>query len=411
MAKKHISRKYSAHKQSVVRPMDEFFEVEILSFDPKYTIICSMYDQDYASLNNAQQTNRTNWSCLQSKDGTYSFQAHMSYVVDEFGEYRFDCLYEKKDTRNYTGRFSIIDSSKNEVVDDVFLCDGDTDTLKRKSFFYELKPDTYDIRFVMPVNTWLMGCIGRKIIKFLGNSQDGSGTNMLVSSATVSKTKDTSPAELSMTIGYDNSFECSDSPSGFYMDYRDEVNCYVRDEYDSLQQVFGGYLSSVLPNDKMTTMTVTAVDRLSDGNKKYIMEAMSLLGGTSSHEDYTSAMTHDFDTYGEALKHLCDLCEESLQNNVNENFLVAGENYNNCLTATFGSKGTVKSVKTVNMTSTVSDNFITVRNNPDASKVQYTYLYDIQNYNTSKIDITDYPNFYFTYGVGDPKTEEKTGDS
>ena len=37
MVRKHISRDFSAHKKSVIRPTNEYAKFEIFSYDPQYT--------------------------------------------------------------------------------------------------------------------------------------------------------------------------------------------------------------------------------------------------------------------------------------------------------------------------------------------------------------------------------------
>lgn len=406
MVRKHIQRKYSAHRKSVVRPLDEYCMVEIFSYDHKDTMIYTKYNSLYTSTENASETNRQHWKCLESANKETRFAVDVSYVVDENATYRIDALYETKDDRDMTGFLQVFRSNGEKIFDEQLLFDGEKGNFKRNSQYLELQPDTYRVRFRMPVNSWFLGAVIRKIKYFSGDSLDSAGTNMLLQSCTVSQTDEVKPAELSLKVAFDNSFECYDSPSGFYIDYRDEINVYLKDEDDEVRRVFGGYVSSILPDTNYTSLTITAADRLSDGSKRYCLEAMTLKGGTTdSSVEWTDDMHNDFDTYGGALKYLCDIFEETLANNINENYLVAGENYDEGLTGTLGKNGNVGDTPASNMSVTVSDNFITARNNPSAENYQTLYLYDVADYGIDPVDITDFPNFYLTYGLGDPKTE------
>jgi len=404
MVKKHIKRDYSAHKKSVIRPTNEYCKLEIFSYDHPETMYYSRYENNIVG-ENIKEDMCLSWLSYTSADGVNRLKVDCNYAASEFGEYRIDILYQAYREQDYTGFISIYDKENNKLKEDEYMFDNELNVVKRVTAFYNLDAGQYRFHLRIPVNCHFLGVIIRKIKTYTGDNIDSAETNMMFINATVTNSGMVKPTELSCTIGYDDAFECLTSPSGFYFDYRDEINVYIKDDDDELRQIFGGYISSILPDSDRTKLTITAADRLVDGQNKYVMDSMYLLGGTKKDEDYDDQLYHDFNNYGQALKFLCDIMENTLQNNINENYLVAGEAYETGLAVTFGDEGNAKNVHATEMSTTNNTTFVTVRNNPSAEKYQAAYVYDVKDYNIDPVDITDFPNFYITYGLGDPKQE------
>lgn len=406
MVRKHIKRDYSSHRKSVLRPTNEYIKCEIFSFEHLETMCYSTYEKNI-STTNATETNILSWRGYESADNTNRFSIDCNYLVSDDGEYRIDILYQNKDDNDWTGFIDIYKGTEFESRNEVIF-DGETNHTKRLTAFYNLEKGERRFHLRIPYNCYFLGAIIRKIKYYWGDNIDSAGTNLMFTSADISHSSQTKARELSIKIGYDDDFECADSQSGFYIDYHDEINVYVKDDDSELKQVFGGYISSILPDSDRTTLTITGADRLVDGQNRYVMDSMYLLGGTKEETDYDNELYHDFSNYGEALKYLCDICEVTLKNNINENYLVNGEAYETGLAVTFGKNGNATNVHANN--SSISDNetFITLRNNPSAQSEQSWYVYDVKDYNIEPIDITDYPNLYITYGLGDPKSDVDT---
>lgn len=409
MVKKHIKRDYSAHKKSVIRPMDEYIKLEIFSYNHINTELYSTY-QNNITTDNASKITQYAWVGYESTDKQGRFNINYHYTAPENNQYRMDITYLNKDDRDMTG-FIRIYKDGVQIKDETIVFDGEVDILKRQTLFYDLEEGLYDITVRMPVNTIFLGAIVREIQMYTGDNIDSAGTNLMFTSATVSKTNETKPSEVTCTVGYDDDFECKDSSSGFYIDYHDEMNIYTKDEDGNIKQIFGGYVSSILPDNDRTKLTITGADRLIDGQNKYVLNEMFLLGGTTNHEDYLGEDYKDFPRYGSALKYLCDLFEVTLKNNINENYLVGGESYANAVTCTYGEDGNIKDVKSSDVTLNTNKNFITVRNNCTSEKIQVVNLYDYHDFVSDPVEITDYPNFFVTYGLGDPKSETEVASS
>lgn len=423
MTSKHITRDFSAHKKSVIRPYDEYCGLEIFSFDPKFTKIYLPENNTLKKGDNSVKTSWKSWSCYKVEDAHDDMTFNISYNVTEYGEYRIDLLYEqsnhlhggskpsKEDTgADLTGSLIINSNVATVYSDRNFQFDGENNVIKRKYHIQKLNKGKHTITIGVPSNCYFMGVIIRKHKIYTANNYYGDNAgkdsgNMMLTSATVSLSDMTKPSEITCEIGYDDAFECYDSPSGFYIDYMDEMNFYVKDNDGVIQRVFGGYVSSILPDANRTKLTIAGADRLIDGENKYILDLIQLSGGTvkDSEDDYTEGMTKTFSSYGQALKYLCNINEVTLKTNIAKNFLVKGESYSNGLKITYGKNKHIKSIKATNGYSTANNNFIEIQNKPSSQALQKWMLYDASKVAKKPPLLDNKPYIHITYGLGSPK--------
>ena len=424
MVSKHITRDYSAHKKSVIRPYDEFCSIEIFSFDPKFTRTYLPEQNDVIKSKNCIKTSWRSWNCYKVDNTKEDMTFTLNYTASEFGEYRIDFIYEQSnhihsDTKKNTGADLTghikIESELTTLLDESVKFDGENNIIKRKCYFQQLNQGNHVITLDVPHNCYFMGAIIRKQITFTANNYYGADSNkdagnVMLLTANYSNSDMTKPSELSCDIGYDDAFECDDSPSGFFIDYMDEVNFYVKDNDKQIERVFGGYISSILPDSNRTKLTIHCADRLSDGQNKYVLDQMKLQGGTKSQseDEYKEGMSKDFNSYGQALKYLCDIYEMTLNSNISKNFLVDGESHNKGLQITYGKNKDIKKVTVSNGYSTSYKNFIELRNKPTSDKKQVWTLYDASKVAKKPPKLNDNGYIHITYGIGSPKTELKT---
>ena len=144
MTSRHITRDFSAHRKSVIRPYDEYCGLEIFSFDPQYTRTYLPESNTLKVKENGDKTSWKSWSCYKSSDMKNDMEFSISYNVKEYGEYRIDLLYEqsnhlhsekKRNTgADLTGEITI--SSPNKTIrDETVLFVGENNVIKRKSFY------------------------------------------------------------------------------------------------------------------------------------------------------------------------------------------------------------------------------------------------------------------------------------
>ena len=424
MDSKHIERDFSAHRKSVIRPYDEFVKLEIFSFDPKHTKYYMGEDKSLVGLQNALQTSYRSWNCFKSEDKQNEMKFKIEYYPQEQGEYRIDFIYEqnslihekigKKNTntnKDLTGSISINGVEEKPVP----LFDGENNIIKRLPLFKHFTDEKQEITFTVPHNCYFYGVIIRKVITYVGDnyygnrmkSQDG---NLILTTCTVTYSDMVKPKELSAEIFYDDAIECDESPSGFYIDYHDECNFYLKNDENEEEQIFGGYVSSILPDADRTKLTIHCADRLVDGQNKYVLDLMRLGGGSNETTDtgYSKEMTHDFETYPSALKYLCDIHEVTLKSNISKNYTVDGEKYAKGFTITYGSSKKIKKIPSTNGITSVSKNHIMIRNKSDSRNAQTWTLYDASQNAKQPIEITNFPYLHITYGLGEKKTTSST---
>ena len=456
MVRKYIKRDFTDHAYTTeyLSDEDEYIKFEIFSFDPKFTKTWTV-EVGTLSGENGNRTNFKSYTCLQSQDKINPMEFTLNYNATEGGLYRIDILYEKNsemygETSEYNtakdlvGWYDIyaedsqpehkavvftdtlpknakdavkkafekqkknaikIANSSNTDKSDTSInlpFEGENNCIKRKTMFEELSADEYKIEFGVPHNCYVYGVIIRKIVKFYGTNNDEVGSNLMFTKATLTNSEMGKSASLECTIGYDDSFECNDSPSGFYIDYMDECNLYVKNNEGIIERVFGGYISTPLPDDTRKEITIHSADRLKDGENKYILDQLLLQNGNSETTEYVKPIS--FDSYAEVIRYLCRMYEITLNSNVAEVLHIENEKFRDGFTISFGKNKDVKKIPVTNGQVTINKNNVTLRNNADGSKKQ---LWTIYKASKTPIDISNYDNFHITCGMGNVKTETK----
>ena len=428
MISKHIKRDFSSHKKTTYRPYDEYVKLEIFSFDHKKT---RMYIPEFDTLtagSNATRTSWKSWACFKSTDGQNPMEFTIDYSAVDDAEYRIDILYEvsnqiygdKRDTSDLlVGNMRIFSSEGLLITEEDIKFSGVNNVTKRIQQFKHLIEGDYQIVVRIPHNCYALGFIVRKVKTFVadnyyGNSLGSEEGNIVLTSATYSLGGMTKPAELSCDIFYDDDLLCNSSGSGFYIDYMDEVNFYVKDDSRNIVRVFGGYISSILPNSDGTKLSIHCADRLADGQQKYVLDQMVMLGGTKDKQDieYRNGMIRSFNTYPQALQYLCYVHETTLKSNVSKNYTVDGEKYQQGIQLTYGSKKKITDIKTNEKENKeVTPNYIMLRNSSSSLKKQVWTVYDAKKYSKLPPEFTDTPYLHITYGLGSPKTDSKSDET
>ena len=280
MVRRHNARRYTKHKKEVIRPTYERIAVEIFSYEHKLSRAYLPYI-DNLDGTNLKKVNQRSLRCYTSNDGVSSYILELPYLVQEEGYYRIDILYENKDANDYMGEIdislvstpnaqlysnvskvnqyieqvnqlneklkSVSDADKSNVekevkkytstlaktrrieAEDMFF-DGEKNITKRKTLYKKLSEvGEYKVTIELPPNVLFIGGLIRKLKIYEGDNLDSVGTNLMLTSANISKSGQVKPMEARFEVGYDNSFECDLTRTGLYFDYADEVNIYVKE--------------------------------------------------------------------------------------------------------------------------------------------------------------------------------------
>ena len=430
MTGKHITRDFSAHKRSVVRPYDEFVKLEIFSYDPHYT---QYYLPERGTLKNGsnlQMTDWKSWRCYKSKDAKNDMVFNIKYNAKAEGEYRIDLVYEVSNYihKDEDGNFSNKKNTGKSLVGHCTIHRGETrvysknvrfeginNYIKRKTIFQNFIKGQHTIDLEVPMNCYFMGVIIRKVKRFVGDNYYGDALgseegNLTLMSAEVTISDMIKASELKCEVAYDDIMECHLSPSGFYVDYCDEVNFYVKGDDGKVHRVFGGYVSSILADNNLTKLTIHCADRLVDSQNKYVLDQIIMQGGTKrlSEDDYFLGMTRTYNTYPQVLQFLCYAHEVTLKSNITKNYTVDGEKFHKGVLLRYGKKKDINRVQTTHGISTTYDNFVQIRNASVGEKEQSWTLYDASKSRKVPPNITNIGYLHLTYGIGSPKREYKT---
>lgn len=465
MVRKYIQRDSTDHAFTTeyLSDEDEYIKFEIFSFDPEHTKTFSV-EQNTLSGENAVKTNFKSYTCFRSNDKINPMEFTLNYNVTESGLYRIDIVYEKntamygtdsankdyntskdlvgwydiykkeskaehkavvftdelpknvskqiqKDFLKAKARADAIKNANNNNTDKAnsalnLKFEGENNCLKRKTIFKELSEGEYKIEFGIPHNCYVYGAVIRKIVKFYGTNNDEPGSNLMFTSAKLTNSEMGKASSLECTIGYDDSFECDSSPSGLYIEYMDECNLYVKNNEGNIVRVFGGYVSTPLPDNTREEITIHSADRLKDGENKFILDQLVLQNGDNDTKEYPNSIS--FDKYEEVLRYLCRLYEITLNSNANDVLHIENEKFRNGFTISFGKKKDVKKISVTNGQITINKNNVTLRNNPSGRKKQVWNIYKAKK---TPIDISSYNNFHITCGLGNVRTETKVKET
>lgn len=470
MVHKYIKRDFTDHVFSTeyLSDEDEYIEFEVFSFDPQYT---QAYSPELNTLTgeNCVKSRFESYVCLQSQDKINPLEFTLNYTVKEAGEYRVDLLYMKhgqmysdeqytvyNTSRDLTGWYDIYEASNHSEHKAVVMTsqgitnktpkavkkaitkavnnankniigkpedgtplkfEGEDDALKRKTLFFNLSEGAYKIEFGVPHNCYVIGAIIRKVIRFWGTNDDAVGTNLQFTEAKLTNSEMLKPIELEVTVGYDDSFECETNQSGLYISYMDECNLRVKNNEGDIKRVFGGYVSTPLPDSDRRKITIHCADRLRDGENKFILNQLVLQKGDGSEAETTETAI-SFNKHAEVLHYLCRLYECTLNDNIDGNYHVDGETYSNTFDITFGKNKKIKKITVTNGSVTMNKNSATLRNNSSGKKKQVFTLYKPKNpINISKyesISKNNVPlglNLHLSIGLGNPKSDKKVKET
>lgn len=427
---KHLKRKYSGHIERV-HVLKEPVTVEIHRL-VKETEQMYLYGQ--VSYTNAELYHWKAWNSLICVD-TRTFYVEFDYYAPDDGKYRIETLYSTSQANDYFLKANIFVDGVKQTLNQQFGA-FPTD-IKRNTLQMKLKKGNHHIKLLLDDPIIWLGSICRRVYTYHGKD-DNEGL-LTLKKANFKTTGATTIDELSFVLQYEDWMEDKNygnpdlkfNQSGYIFDYRDEVNLYAStdlylykdkansDKFTTLRgvgphhRIFGGYISTVSVDDKMTEMTVNCAGRLKDAELKHTLSEITIAGGTEKYTEYSENEMLRFSTYTTALQYLCRNLENTLNNNIptDYNYLDSERNpkyvrwdYNKDSPIL---KNGLKDLIWHNLGSVEQkDNGIYLRNAPNTGFQSIT-LYDSDlGQNVTPIDITDMPNFYITYEMLEPKWEE-----
>lgn len=368
----------------------------------------------------AKLINWVAWTGYTSADGEHkkAFKVSMDFNAPEEGNYRIECLYATTEAY-YTDGDTYIDGNKISPN-----CQWGTFGLYAKRHYdkVSLSKGVHKLTFVLGYNTIWLGTIVKHEITYEADSNNVGNLTLL--SGSFKKAEMLNVDEFTFSLLYDNSFkdtlpasDINHNPSGLKIDYRDEVNFYVKTDEGKLKEVFGGYIQTVTPDDEKLTVDVTCASRMIDLDKKFSLTEMSLIGGTEDYKDkYISERTiMNVISYTRAIEILCSQIEETLETNIPAGAVqIDGEGYEDGFKMEFGEINRTtddkKKYSIYNMSGLWLPQGVYLRNEPHQSQDQHFTFWDSSFYPSIEekgLDLTNYPVFYIGYEMLEPKWEEE----
>lgn len=287
---------------------------------------------------------------------------------------------------------------------------GDDNNLNRQSQYFTFKKgNTYTIRYNTNINMGIIGAIVKKYDTYYG-TMDNQG-DLTIDEYNIKINEKIQPNEATVKLWYNHELDDDTNLSGYLFDFRDEINIYKKDIRDTeFIQIFGGYISTVDVDDKNLIMTLSCADRLIDGDNRYCMQEMVILGGDSDEKgfDYSEDSYQSYDSRGEMLNYLTNIYEVPLGNdNILQDSFLQRE-FGHQYWYTFSNQ---PNVVAKNMDISFTDEYLICRNGQDrdnnansydnkGNKPQSLCILDVSK-TKKNILLNDNPNFWIRYGLGD----------
>jgi len=416
---KYVERDFPVGTEAIYYDKD-YAKVQIHSF--KKTDESQFFTDSGTKPTNAKTINWLAWTGYTTADAENkkAYEVFMRFNAPEIGTYRIECLYAT--TTGYN-----VDA--DVYVDDVKLqpvCRLGTYSMYSKRHYSKVeitKKGVHTLKFVMGFNSiWLSAIVKHQITYEADNNNEG---NLTLLGGTVKKAEMLNVNEFTFNLMYDNSFKDplppenkNHNPSGLMLDYRDEVNFYVKTDEGDIKQIFGGYIQSIIPDTEKMNVEVTCADRMIDLDKKFTLTEMALLGGGEDYngEYVTNQTLIDVESYTRAVQSLCNQVEETLQTNIPAGAMqLDNASFEDGFRMNFGetnrTQTNAKKYSIYNMIGKWLPQGAYLRNQPEVNHDQHFTFWDSSYYpeiEKNGLDLTDYPVFYIGYEMLEPKWEEET---
>lgn len=414
----HVTRGYgknhahSPHKN--IHYSGEDYKVEIRKFDRNFDKIYKITDINYTNLSKKSWRNLTALYCDNIKKKP---SINFDYDCKETGDYLVDLLYYDYNHNDKKCKGKISLKTNNGDYEAKKLSSswaGDDNNLNRHTQKFSFKnKNKYNIKYDFNINVAPIGIIIRKFDTYFGTRYNKG--DLTIESINGKISDDMSPNEATIEIWYNHELDDNSNISGYLFDYRDEVNIYKKDPTDTdFKQIYGGYISTVNVNENDLTMTINCADRLIDGENRFCLQEMVMLGGENTDDkkimSYSKDSYSDYNNRGEMLNYLTNCYELPLDNSdiLEDSFFKKqfpkGYKFNY-------TKKSHPEVSSVNMVTTQNKDYLLVRNgnsryddfnsyDDKGNKPQTCVILDCTKLD-KPIKINNAPNFYIKYGLGE----------
>lgn len=419
---RHITRNFNANKTNRIRYDDDDFKCQIYRFDKTYEKHYTP-NNGTVTVENGNKETFNGFSCYRSKNSKPLVIKFNYDAKEKSSHYRIELLYAnlRKKTKSSkadpTLKASATITINKEKVKNSMVMVGTDVNFSRNYQYCTLKEGKNTIEYSLSSNTVFIGIAVKKYDIWEAHRHNTKDDKLTMIKATVEHTEElqinTMTCEFMYYHGLDELLEPTNpnaNRSGFVFDYRDEINLWVKDTNGKMEQVFGGYISTVNVDDDLTKLTMECADRMIDLDRRYCLSEIYMKGyKTEDNIDYSSHYDYlkKYNNYSDAVKFLTNNCEIFPLNNLRIGSPLIKRNERKLVTY---KKGAYSKLNKSNMTVTADKGGITLRNGADTLKNGFCVIYD-DNIAKQSVLLNNYPNLYFHYGLGVEKWEEKVEET
>lgn len=411
---------YPPHKN--IRYDGENYKVEIRKFDRNFDKLYKTGDLSSKNMNTKMWRNLKILYCAdKSKKTSITFD----YKCTETGTYMVDLLYYDYNYDNTKCKGSIfmkIDNGAYKKQKSHTLWAGDDNNMNRHSQRYTfIKGKKYGFKYEFNKNTAVVAVIIKKYDTYTGTRYNDG--DLTIEDIDVKINEDVAPNEATVTIWYNHELDDPSNVSGYLFDFRDEINIYKKDVDDlDFVQIFGGYISVPTVDDNDMTMKLSCADRLIDGDNRYCLQEMVMLGGetdeSSSGYEYSDDSYESYDNRAEMLNYLTNIYELPLDNSdILEDVYFKKQfpkGYQWFYEKSLSPKTSFK-----NMKGTYKDDYLILRNGKNrddgynsyddtGNRPQTGVILDVKTLKDPEILINNAPNMWIKYGLGEAEVDKTT---
>ena len=409
---RHITRNFDANKTHRIRYDKDDFTCQIFSFDKTQEQQYSAFKGGGFDYPNGVIKNWRGMKVIKSKNKDRLILKFKYDAKQTSDNYRLEFLFantyltpteKKKNTSLKSNAEIYIDGVRQDSSKGSYWNSNDVN-FNRHHQYVHLDKGTREIEYRLVSNSVFIGLSIKKFDIYEAKRHNNKDDILTMIKATVEHSNEFGINTMSAEFMYHHELDEKLLPtdpnanrSGLVFDYRDEINLTVTDTEGVPQRVFGGFISTAEVDDDLTRITLECADRLIDLDRRYNLSEVNLkekITEEGINYDYGVDYLKDYNYYSGALKYLLKSTELPLKTNVTlHDPLVARNNWR---LATY-KKGATEKLTTENASATVNKKSMTLRNGADTLKGQKVVIYNNKSRN---VCLNDYPNLYFTYGMG-----------
>lgn len=394
---KHNKKSWSDYQRYSSHVYDEKFLLELFHNERDYEMHYLCSPKSALEVSNAKIEGWKSETNYVSRDGN-DYYLRTTFIAPVTGEYNIEVVYRTATEGSFISLWFCDGNEESRFMK------GSPEYRSRMIKNYHFQKGEHMFHLHCNANIHVIGIAIKSITEYRADDSLKRENRLTLIKATHKVSSMTSADELSFELLYDSEWKDPQSLTNFLFDYRDEVNFHLINNDGEMEQVFGGYVSSCTLNSTETTLTVNCAGRLIDGEKRFIVEEMTVGGDASViEENYPLEYTRKFDDYIDATEYLFDNFEQPLSSNVSQ---ILGLKKYEGVEWDYTNRESLDRCNAENVSKDLMPMGAYIRNNSGTKITERLDLFNKEWFrNGEPIFLDDYPIFYITYGMGEAVTQ------